>query len=270
VASLFAGSAPDPDRVGRSGARQLFVVPWREQTLVGTAHLPWHGDAASFQLRDEHVAAFLAEVTTATPQLDVSADDIAVVQHGLLPVAESGPAAAAVRLLKRHRILDHASDGVAGALTVVTVKYTTAPVVAADVVSRITGGRVRRALTAAAMPGAAFSSLDALRAAARERAPGLPADVVEHLVRSYGARHADVLELGRRHDDWDRRVVPGLPVIRAQLLYGAAAEHARTPEDLLYRRTEIGARGRADAQAAAAAQRALDEVRQAATHPPPA
>jgi glycerol-3-phosphate dehydrogenase len=270
VAFAVSAGAPDPDRVVRSGARQLFVVPWREQAVVGTAHLPWHGDAASFELRDEHVAAFLAEIATATPQLGISADDVAVVQRGLLPVAEPGTAAAAVRLLKRHRVLDHAADGVAGALSVVTVKYTTAPVVAAEIVARLTGGRVKQALTAAAMPGAAFASLPALRTAARDRAPGLPADVVEHLVRSYGARHADVLELGRRFDDWDSRVVPGLPVIRAQLLYGAAAEHARTAEDLLYRRTEIGARGPASDQAVAAAGRALADARGSATHRRPA
>jgi glycerol-3-phosphate dehydrogenase len=55
VAFTVSAGVPDQDRVGRVGARQLFVVPWRGQTMIGTGHLEYRGDPAAFVMKPEYV-----------------------------------------------------------------------------------------------------------------------------------------------------------------------------------------------------------------------
>jgi glycerol-3-phosphate dehydrogenase len=245
VAFAVSAGPLAPGRPQSGRARQLFVVPWRGQTMVGTAHLEYRGDPAAFELMPEHVERFTEEIATARPALPLVTEEIALVHAGLLPVADA--ARDPLRLLDRHRIIDHAAEGCAGALSVITVKFTTARQVARDIVDRIAPERGPE--TAAAgrimpLPGGVFHSLGQLRSSAEARFGALlPADVLEHLVRTYGARYEDVLEHRRHLTTWDQRVVPNAPIIRAQLMHGVLAEHARTAGDLLWRRTEIGPRG---------------------------
>jgi glycerol-3-phosphate dehydrogenase len=257
VAFTVTGGAADPDRVLAAGARQLFVVPWRGQTMIGTAHLHFRGDPAEFELGEEHVQAFTSEVAAAVPPLALGTDQVRLVHRGLLPVTDAH-GSGAVRLLKRHQVIDHAADGLAGALSVVSVKFTTARVLAREAVARITGDPATADPTQLRLPGADFESLDSLRRdVASHSGAALDGEIVEHLVRSYGARAAGVIDAVPRIMDGAARVVAGAPVIRAQLLYGVTAELARTAEDLVWRRTEIGPRGLADSAAMAAAREAI-------------
>jgi glycerol-3-phosphate dehydrogenase len=257
-AYTVSGGIGDPDRVMRGRARQLFVVPWRGQRLIGTAHFPYAGDPARAELPPMCVERFLAEIRGASPPLGVSADDVRVVQWGLLPVAGPGETEH-VRLLKRHRILRHDAEGAPGAVSVVSVKFTTARRVAREVVDHLTGERrAEHAPPSLTLPGKPAHDISAVVAAARSRDGGvLPHDVLEHLVRAYGSRYERIIELAQRIDGGGDRLCPDAPVIFAQLVYGAIEEQACTTDDLLWRRTELGARGLIDDAAVRAAERAL-------------
>jgi len=235
------GGAGDPDRVAKDAARQLFVVPWRGQRLIGTAHLPLPEGSTPSDVSEADVERFLQEVRTASPSLPIARDDVRVVQWGLLPVA--GPARGAqVRLLKEEQVHDHASEGAGGAYSVVSIKFTTARQLAAMVVDRLAGEK--RGPSALTLPGHDGVDPDVRGAAARRRYGALlPDDVLEHLLRSYGARYEQLLALRDRVPGWDERIVPEAPVIRAQFAFGVIQEEARTVDDLLARRTELGPRG---------------------------
>jgi glycerol-3-phosphate dehydrogenase len=247
----------------RGRGRQLFVVPWRGQMMIGTAHLEYRGDPTEWTVTPEHVDLFLADLRTARPSLRLDPDDIALVHGGLLPLSGSA-ARPSVRLLKRHRIIDHSSDGCPGAVSVVTVKLTTARRVASDVLDRIAPADAREPAAAAPLvplPGGTFPSLEQLQSESKGRYGALlPDDVLEHLVRTYGARYAAVLEQHRNEPGWNERVVPGAPVVRAQLTHGVVAEHGRTVDDLIWRRTELGPRGLATDAAHRAAEQVLAAV----------
>jgi glycerol-3-phosphate dehydrogenase len=200
------------------------------------------------------VDAFLRELNSGTPAVHLTRDDVCVVQWGLLPVA--GEQSDNVRLLKRHDVLDHSADGVPGAWSVVSIKFTNARRVAADVVDRLTS---RRSADTGVLPlpGRPAESVQSVIEGARRQYPTLPADVVEHLVRSYGTRFKGVTELATRIPGGSDRVVADAPVIAAQLAFGAIEEDGRTEDDLLWRRTELGARGLITAEARQAAREAL-------------
>jgi glycerol-3-phosphate dehydrogenase len=74
----------------------------------------------------------------------------------------------------------------------------------------------------------------------------LPEDIIDHLVRTYGTRYNQVLALRENTVHWNQRVHTGSPVIHAELVHGVRHEMAHTADDLLRRRTELGARGVSD------------------------
>ena len=130
---VFARRPPEGFAVGaRTGDRFLFLVPWRDRTLVGTAYAPAEAPA------DGAITAFRAEAAAAFPWAGLDEASLALVHEGLVP-GHGGAAG----LSTRPRLHDHeAEDGIAGFATLQGVKYTTARAVAeraVDLVARRLG-----------------------------------------------------------------------------------------------------------------------------------
>ena len=247
VAFALPGASRSPTTGPGARTRQLFFVPWRGRSLIGTGHLPYNGDPNNFSLEDHDLEIFLHEVNLAWPGTPIMASDVVLVHSGLLPLATDG-SAPNIHLLKRHKVIDHAAYGAGEVITAISVKFTTARLVAqrvVDLACRKLGKDGRRCRTAVTLlPGAPTDSPDALLLTARRRyGDALELDVLEHLVHTYGVAYEQII--GQRNSmlGWNERLMASAPVIRAQLLYGVQEEMACSPEDLLCRRTEIGARG---------------------------
>jgi glycerol-3-phosphate dehydrogenase len=104
-----------------SGGRYLFLVPWRERAIVGTDY-----ESADGPGDPRRQQRFLDEVQKAFPWAGIRAEDVALVHAGLVPGARG-----AEGLWSRSLIVDHeAPDGLAGLVSVVGAKYTTARAVA--------------------------------------------------------------------------------------------------------------------------------------------
>jgi glycerol-3-phosphate dehydrogenase len=120
--NLVFDRPPDvPFAVGsRSEGRFLFLVPWRDRTLVGTAYGPPDSP------REAAVAAFRREAVAAFPWAGLDRAPLTLVHEGLVP-GRGG----ASGLSTRPRLHDHErEDGLAGLVTLQGVKYTTARSVA--------------------------------------------------------------------------------------------------------------------------------------------
>jgi glycerol-3-phosphate dehydrogenase len=115
-ATDMALAAPDAE------GRMLTLVPWRGRSIVGT----WQSNAVSAPSDPAVTAAdvdrFIRAANHAFPALDLTVADVRLVHRGLVPAAVRG---ASVDLLPASQVLDHAADGVAGAISVVGAKYTT-------------------------------------------------------------------------------------------------------------------------------------------------
>jgi glycerol-3-phosphate dehydrogenase len=265
VAFAIPGGYQEPNAVMRFGRRQLFIVPWRERSLVGTGHYPYGGDPARFEPPEADVARFLDEVNSAWPQPSFRIEDIVLVHAGLLP-AEAGGSSAGVRLVKHARVVDHSADGLPGFVSAVSVKFTTARSLAERVVDHVFTLLTRRPppcrTAVTPLPGAPTCSPDELAATARRRYGDLlDADVLEHLVRAHGVEYEGVLSHRDWMPDWSQRVEPSSPVISAQFVHGCREEMAVRAEDLVNRRTELGARGQMSPAALRSASVVLDAER---------
>ena len=92
----------------------------------------------------------------------------------------------------------------------------------------------------AAVPGGDFggASFDELLAAYRSRYPRLDASWLRHLLRRHGTCAAEILDDAKVEGDLGEPFSGGL--YERELRYLVEREWARTPEDVLWRRTKCG------------------------------
>lgn len=120
--------------------RTYFVHNWKNRLLAGTGEIPLTTEDENPQPRPEDIAAFIADMNDAAPELFLSEKDIEQVYSGILP------ATASYKLAGREVILDHGErQGPAGLFSVSGVKYTTSRQVAEKTIKKIfPGSRPRK------------------------------------------------------------------------------------------------------------------------------
>jgi glycerol-3-phosphate dehydrogenase len=152
---------------------------------------------------------------------------------GLRPLV-ADPRTAATKDLSRRHVL---TTGPSGMLTLTGGKLTTYRHMAQEAVDLLAS---RRGYGPSVTSRTPLQAGDGVRAVldARAAALGLPATAAPSLLLSYGDRAPDLLALAER-DDLADPLVPGLPYLRAELVWGARREQAASVEDLLARRTRL-------------------------------
>ena len=218
--------------------RLLVALPWRGRLTIGTSHglqTVRGGRHAREGGRGERVPRrdqFGVSVAGSRPR------------RRLARPSRRGPRrrarGEAPTLRERAELRDHAKDGIDGAVSVVGVKYTTARLMAEraiDARRRKAGRKNRPEPHGAAAPGGPVPQRGERASCARSRKRGR-------------ADHARVWRNGRRvlglhaeHPDLGRPLAEGVPVTGAQVLEAVRHEMAMTLEDIVVRRTGLGAAG---------------------------
>lgn len=242
--ALALKARPNNERGGES--RRLLAVPWRDLTLLGTGHYDVDADSLD-EIEDpsRFVHRFVDDIASALPYPAGRLERPRLVHWGLLP--DHGPPGE-VDLVKKPLLIDHSEHGRPGAVTAITVKFTTARQVAEEAVDRICS---HLRIDPVPSPAGERPLVDApevmlsteLSRAYREYGDLLDADVLDYLVRTFGTAYHDVIARCREDDDGLVRLQAEEPVLRGQLRYSMESEMAETMEDLLQRRTELGPRG---------------------------
>lgn len=235
------GRTHDPDALLSRKARHLFLVPWRDSTLVGVWHVVHDGPPDAFEVRREELRAFVDEINEAYPAAELTVDEVAVANAGLVLFGEHQTSSEHLSYGKRSLILDHGeSDGIEGLVTVIGVRYTTARGVAVKAVDRverrIRGRSTRSRTETTTLPGGDIEEVSAFTERAAVRLAGaLDDQTVTRLARSYGSELNHVLG----HDESLRRLGDSR-YLRAELLHAVHDEMACTLSDVVFRRTDLG------------------------------
>jgi glycerol-3-phosphate dehydrogenase len=240
---------------GVAGGRFLFLIPWRDVTLVGTSHDPYSGTPDQLTVTARDIEPFMRDVVEAFPRAGLSLADVRLVHRGLLPSQESrGPH---VKLLRESTVLDHRRDGAAGLISMFGVRYTTARQTAATAIDAVFADRGVEpppcTTDVTPLAGGDIASSERLTADAIGHADTIPRAVVTRLAHTYGSRYRALLD--RMHADPALAAPLGAqcPVTRGEILHAAEHEAAVTLADALIRRTEAGSAGHPGDDAIAAA-----------------
>ncbi|MFB0566638.1 MAG: FAD-dependent oxidoreductase [Candidatus Aminicenantaceae bacterium] len=229
------------------GYRILFFVPWRDFTIIGTNHLPYHGKPGQYRVKEEEIHDFLNAVNQAYPAADIKRNEVSFFHGGLLPMTGLKKRTGEVRLLRRYVIYDHwVTDKIYGLISVLGVKYTTHRFVASktiDLVFKKLGRKSPRCLTEE-IPiygGHIERFEDYLSSAIKENE--FEKRVIRHLVYNYGSKYKDILSYGQRDQSWLQIVDGSDEVLRAEILNSVQNEVAQKLSDVVLRRTDLGSAG---------------------------
>ena len=204
-----------------AAGRMLVALPWRGRLLVGTSHGAELCGPDQTLVNEAELEAFLSEVNSAFPWLGLAPDDVALVHRGVVPATVT--AGQPPSLLDRAEVRDHARDGIEGAVSVVGVKYTTARAVA--------GRAIAAVLRKLGRPASATGEVS------------LVAGDGTRLGARYGAESAQVMALASSEPALAAPVAAGSDVSGAEVLHAVRHEMALTLEDVVVRRTGLGAAG---------------------------
>jgi glycerol-3-phosphate dehydrogenase len=246
--SRIAAGLPSRPKAGRP-PQILFFVPWRNKTMIGTWHIPWNDRPDAFKLSEAHLQGFIEEINSAHPPLQLTGDDIEHVTWGFLPVHSRDAGRQTVRLTRDGVVIDHyKSDGLAGLVSVIGVKYTTARAVAEQAVDlameKLDIKKVHCQTHVRRVHGGQIERFDALLKDALSKAPRVVnEEIIEHLVYTHGSNYQHIVKELVEIPEMGERVEIHLPVIRAEVLRAVRHEMALKLEDVIQRRTELGAAG---------------------------
>lgn len=219
--------------------RMFFVIPWGELSLIGTTDLDDSGPPEEVVISNEEITYLLEEATRYLPGTRLNRSDVVSSFSGIRPLLAGGPAQASA--VSREHALFETADGL---IAIGGGKYTTYRAMAAKVADRVMErlGRPRGQVQTAQLPlpGGLPGWERLLRElSAQGQRHGLETGELQRLVDRYGARTSRLLELLDREPELAAPLVPGLPLRGVEVAYAADCEMARTPEDVLRRRSAL-------------------------------
>ena len=233
-----------PERVAAAvpaePGRLLFTVPWARHTIIGTTQTA-QGSATLSATDVEHDAcALLARLNAALPRLQLDAGEITVLHAGVLPGPSVSGGRGAGIPADRPTLIDHATDGCRGLVTMMGVKWTTA--------RRVAERAVDMCDAHLAKSRASPAILRMLRAASWTPSPiasdgVLPPITVARIQWLYGRYAADVLSIARADPALAKPLAPECATVGAEIAHAARHEMAHTLADAVLRRTELGSAG---------------------------
>ena len=227
-----------------SDERMIFVIPWREFSLVGTTDSDFDGDPDRLWATHDEVEYLLGTVRRVLPDPRVSLDHVAYTYAGVRPLAfDDG---APTKVSRDHRVVLEGPEG--RLMSITGTKLTCFRSLAEEVGDLVTArlGRRRPSVSARlSLDGldedvAKLETRAWMDVSAEMAATGLPRETLQVLVDTYGRGYSRVLELAKKVPDGTERLCPSNPEIVAQLHQALRDEMTVSLQDFLIRRTAIG------------------------------
>jgi glycerol-3-phosphate dehydrogenase len=237
----------DRDVIFHTRSRLLFINPWHDRSLIGTAHLPYDADPDNLQVTEAEIQSFLNEINKAYPRADLNLTDVCCAYAGLLPAMRHNTGE--VQLVRRHRLYDHQKeDQLDGLISISAVKFTEARYVAEKAVDAIfskLGKNPPKSMTAVTplYSGQIERFNDFLTHETRKRSGELGVQAVRLLISHYGSAYSDVLKYMNKSTEAGPTVTDALSLIRAEILHGVKEEMAQKLTDIVFRRTTLALPG---------------------------
>jgi glycerol-3-phosphate dehydrogenase len=216
----------------------LFLIPWGDKWIVGTTDTPYEGDRAEPCATKEDVQYILDQANRVLePKL--RAEDIIGVYAGLRPLVANNKSATTTKLSREHTV----DRPAAGFVSIAGGKYTTYRVMAKDVVDRavIELRRLTQESVTEKLPLVGADGYFALEQQKERIAQESGVDVatVTHLLNRHGSLISEILDLLKSQPKLAGKLDSDLPYIKAEIVYAASHEGARSVDDVISRRTRL-------------------------------
>lgn len=201
--------------------RVLFMVPWYDKLLIGTTDTPLNETRIEPRALEEEIT-FVIDTANAYLQKPISPHDVASIFAGLRPLAIPGGKLSATKEISRgHKILVSQS----GLVTITGGKWTTYRRMAEDTVDQVIK-------TVELSPAECVTRNLPVHGNIAKRQD----DTHWHV---YGSDREALLELINENPEWAEKLHLSMEYTKAEVIWAARHEMARTVEDVLARRMRM-------------------------------
>lgn len=204
-----------------SDKRVLFAVPWHSRLLVGTTDTPIETHSLEPRALDEEIE-FLLSTATQYFKREVTRKDVLSVFAGLRPLAAPGKneTNSTKEISRDHKLIISES----GLITITGGKWTTYRKMSEETVDEV----VRTA------------NLENRKCVTKElKIHSSEVTSSSSHLKIYGSDRAFIEELLKENPEWDAKLHPQFPNIKAEVVWAVRNEMAYTVEDVLARRLRI-------------------------------
>lgn len=240
----------DVDAILDRGGRHLFIVPWldRNVTMLGVWHMVWPGTKDHLFVTDEELQEFINEVNEAYPEMNITMDDVSMVNTGLTLFGETTPGSKRMSFGKRSLLIDHSkTHSLNGLISLVGVRATVARDMAERAIVLICGklGKNVSKSNTEHLPlygGKVGIFEEYLEQAIKENKHSINPKLMRALIHNYGSAYKEVLKYSKD----DSSLVEPLgssTVLKAEVLHAVNEEMAVNLSDVVFRRTDLGTAG---------------------------
>ena len=245
----------------RKDGRPYFIVPWNGRYLIGTTDIRYDGDLDRVVADEEEIDYLIEETNYVIPEANLTRESVLFTYSGIRPLPFQ-PEGAEGSVTRSHIVYDHAKGRgigtkrssigedtarVEGLISIVGGKLTTYRNLSRQTVDMVYEklGREAPESRTSKVPLAGGKTEDFEAFAARFKATsGLTDELSERLLKLYGVRALDVLEMAGEDPSLRMPLGPSATVesgiIGAEVLYALRRELAQTLSDVLLRRTMVG------------------------------
>jgi glycerol-3-phosphate dehydrogenase len=242
-ALAIPGLSRDQDAVLSRANRHLFLVPWRDKTLVGVWHrlFPQHPDTALIESAE--IQQWMDELNVVNPALGLRMEEVRFADCGLVPFGEHADATS-LQFGKESRFIDHRErHGIAGLVTVIGIRYTMARIDGERALDLLLAQRDKQPppvdTTRLPLAGGAIDDVAALRARAQRECPAdLSPASLDSLLCHHGTEYREIFARLAK-DPESGRLVPGTTVLTAEIDHAVEREMAQHLDDVVLRRTDM-------------------------------
>jgi glycerol-3-phosphate dehydrogenase len=237
------GWSKDSDAVIGRAARHLFAVPWRDRTLIGVWHRLFPGRPDTAKVEESEIAAWMEEMNASYPALQLKRDDVIYANCGLVPFGDTAAANRELSFGKESRYFDHRQQGIAGLVTVIGIRYTTARGDAATaldlLLQQLPRPPSRAATDRTPLIGGDTDNFAELQVNARRLiGDSVPAAVLSAWLRNHGTRYQTLAELAQ--SPAEARRLGGSDTLVVEVTHAVREEMAMHLDDVILRRTDLG------------------------------
>jgi glycerol-3-phosphate dehydrogenase len=211
--------------------RTIFALPWLGQTLVGTTDNDYEGDLGHPEVAEDDVE-YLLDAVNAFFGSSFGPGDLVGAYAGVRPLISAADPKKSVDISRRAELYETSS----GMVTITGGKLTTWRRMAKMVVDRI----VEREFREAPCRTHEIPLGHPMDPSGLPDTPSLGEESRAHLASRYGLFAESVLKICAADPDLFAPIVEGRPDIMAEVVVAARHEQARTPADVLLRRTRLG------------------------------
>jgi glycerol-3-phosphate dehydrogenase len=224
--------------------RMIFVIPWRDFSLVGATDTDFNGDLDRVHATGDEVNYLLDEVYKVLPDPRVTPNEVAYTYAGVRPLSfEKGKRASDVS--RAHQVV---AEERGRFLSITGTKLTCFRSLAAELGDQVmrtlgrsaTGRTERVALDGTDEEASRVEARAWLDVSGEAAATGLGRETLETLVATYGRGWSRVIDLAGKVAGGPDPLCPSNPDVVAELHRAVQDEMAVSLQDVLLRRTGIG------------------------------